>query len=148
MKKYVLDSNIFITATRNEQFAGELIRFTEQFLPQLYLHAVVVQELYTGAINGQARGTIDRTISQPFEKRGRLIVPSYSAWKRSGEIVAMLVEKRVLTSGGIPKSFMNDVVLAASCREEGATIVTLNERDFSRIQQVEKVAYSAPWPSR
>lgn len=148
MRKYVLDSNIFITAARNEQFAGELIRFTERFLPQLYLHAVVVQELYTGAIDAQARGTIERNLARPFEKRGRLIVPSYNAWKRSGEIVAVLVEKKVLTSGGIPKSFMNDVVLAASCREEGAAIVTLNEHDFSRIQQVEKVAYSAPWPSR
>jgi predicted nucleic acid-binding protein len=148
LKKYALDSNIFITAARNEQFAGELIRFTERFLPQLYLHAVVVQELYIGAINGQARGAIERNIAQPFEKRGRLIVPSYTAWKRSGEIVAVLVEKRVLTAGGIPKSFMNDVVLAASCREEGVEIVTLNERDFSRIRPVEKVAYSAPWPSR
>jgi hypothetical protein len=26
--------------------------------------------------------------------------------------------------------------------------VTLNERDFHRIQQIEKVACSAPWPSR
>jgi predicted nucleic acid-binding protein len=148
LKKFVLDSNIFITAARNEQFAGELIRFTERFLPQLYLHAVVVQELYTGAINSQARGAVERHIAQPFEKRGRLIVPSYEAWKRSGEIVAALVEKKVLTSGGIPRSFMNDVVLAASCREEGAEIVTLNERDFNRIQQIEKVACSAPWPSR
>jgi predicted nucleic acid-binding protein len=148
LKKYVLDSNIFITAARNEQFAGELIRFTERFLPQLYLHAVVVQELYTGAINEQARGLVERQITQPFEKRGRLIVPNYKAWKRSGEIVAKLVEKKVLTAGGIPRSFMNDVLLAASCREEGAEIVTLNERDFSRIQQIEQVAYAAPWPSR
>jgi predicted nucleic acid-binding protein len=148
LKKYVLDSSIFITAARNEQFAGELIRFTERFLPQLYLHAVVVQELYTGAINEHARGLVERQITQPFEKRGRLIVPSYKAWKRSGEIVARLVEKKVLTAGGIPKSFMNDVLLAASCRDEGAEIVTLNERDFSRIQQVEQVPYAAAWPSR
>jgi predicted nucleic acid-binding protein len=148
LKKYVLDSNIFITAARNEQFAGELIRFTERFLPQLYLHAVVVQELYTGAINEHARGLLERRITQPFEKRGRLIVPSYKAWKRSGEIVAWLVAKKVLTAGGIPKSLMNDVLLAASCREEGAEIVTLKERDFSRIEQIEQVAYAAPWPSR
>jgi predicted nucleic acid-binding protein len=148
LKKYVLDSNIFITAARNGQFASELIRFTEGFLPQLYLHAVVVQELYTGAINEHARKAVERQITQPFKKRGRLIVPSYKAWKRSGEIMAKLVEKKVLTAGGIPKSFMNDVVLAASCREEGAEIVTLNERDFSRIQQIEPVPYVVPWPSR
>lgn len=148
MKKYVLDSNIYVTAARNEQFASELIRFSERFLPQLYLHAVVVQELYAGAINEQARRLVERQIAQPFEKRGRIIVPSYKAWKRSGEIVAELVEKKILTAGGIPKSFMNDVLLATSCREEGAEIVTLNERDFGRIQQVERVPYTVPWPSR
>ena len=43
---------------------------------------------------------------------------------------------------------MNDVVLATSCREEGIEIVTLNERDFSRIQQIEPVPYVTPWPNR
>lgn len=148
MKKYVLDSNIYITAARNEQFARELIRFSERFLPQLYLHAVVVQELYTGAINEQARRVVDRQIAAPFEKRGRVIVPSYRAWKRSGATVAALVERKTLTAGGIPRSFMNDVLLTNSCREEGATIVTLNDRDFIRIQQVERVAFTTPWPSR
>jgi predicted nucleic acid-binding protein len=147
LKKYVLDSNIYVTAARDERFASELIRFSERFLPQLYFHAVVVQELYAGAINDQARRFVERRIAEPFEKRGRLIVPSYRAWKRSGEIVAELVKQNLLTSGGVPKSFINDVLLATSCREEGAEVVTLNEGDFSRIQQVEGVAYTSPWPS-
>jgi predicted nucleic acid-binding protein len=146
LKKYVLDSNLYITAARSEQFANELILFSERFLPHLYLHAVVVQELLTGAIHEQAGRLVERQIVAPFEKRGRLIVPSYQAWKRSGGIVAQLVELRILTAVGLPKSFMNDVLLATSCREEGAEIITLNERDFSRIGEVERVRYMAPWP--
>jgi predicted nucleic acid-binding protein len=148
LKRYVLDSNIYITAARDGRFAGELIRFSERFLPQLYLNAVVVQELYTGAIDERARRFIEGQIVKPFEKRGRLIVPTYRAWKRSGSIVAELVKKRILTAGGIPKSFMNDVLLATSCEEAGAEVVTLNGRDFGRIQQVEHVSFTAPWPSK
>jgi predicted nucleic acid-binding protein len=148
LKKYVLDSNIYITAARDNQFAGEAIRFSERFLPHLYLHAVVVLELHTGAINEKARRFVERQIAEPFEKRGRLIVPTYKSWKRAGGIIAELVGKGILTSGGVPRSFMNDVLLATSCREEGAEVVTLNERDFDRIQQVERVPYTAPWPSR
>jgi predicted nucleic acid-binding protein len=147
LKKYIFDSNIYIRAARDGAFASELIRLSERFLPQLYLHAVVVQELYVGAVNKQAIRFVERQIAEPFEKRGRLIVPSYRSWKRSGEIVAELVERKILTSGGIAKSFMNDILLASSCREEGIEIVTLNERDLSRIQHVERVAYTAPWPA-
>jgi predicted nucleic acid-binding protein len=148
LKKYVLDSNIYITAARNSEFAAELIRFSERFLPQLYLHAVTVQELYTGAINYQARKFVGRQIAEPFERRRRLLVPSYQAWKKSGEVIAALVEKRALTAGGVPPSFANDVLLAVSCREAGAVVITLNERDFVRIEEVERVPFTTPWPVR
>jgi predicted nucleic acid-binding protein len=148
LKKYVLDSNIYITAARNPQFATELIRFSERFLPQLYLHAVVVQEMYAGAVNNQARRFLDKQIVEPFEKRGRTIVPSYRAWKRSGEVIAGLVENRTFTAGGVPRSFLNDVLLGTSCREEGAVVITLNERDFILIGKVERVPFTAPWPTK
>lgn len=148
MKKYVLDSNIYITAARDPDFAAELIQFSERFLPQLYLHATVVQELYTGAVNNQARRYLDKRIAEPFERRGRIMVPSYRSWKRSGEVIAALVENRTITAGGVPKSFANDVLLGVSCREEGAVVVTLNERDFARMSTVERVPFTAPWPTR
>jgi predicted nucleic acid-binding protein len=107
---------------------------------------VVVQELMAGAINAEARRRLEREVIQPFEKRGRIVVPSYKAWKRSGEIVASLIKDRVLTVGGVPRSFANDALLAASCREESMTVVTRNEGDFRRISKVEGVSYSGPWP--
>lgn len=146
MRKYVLDSNIYITAARDRAFASELIRFTEQHLPHLYLHAVVVQELYRGTVNDHARQVVDRQVVAPFEKRGRLFTPSYAAWKRSGEIVAELVKRKRVTAGGVAPSMMNDILLAASCREEGVVLVTLNERDFEKIHQVERFSYVLPWP--
>lgn len=132
-------------SARDASFGAELVQFAGSFLPQIYLHAVVVQELAT-AINVQARRQLDRQIIQPFERRGRLVVPSYAAWKRSGEIIADLVERKVLSPGGVLRSFMNDVLLAVSCRENGLTIVTLNETEFRLIATVEEVHFEAPWP--
>jgi predicted nucleic acid-binding protein len=148
LKKYVLDSNIYITAARDSEFAAELIQFSQRFLPQLYLHAVVVQELYVGAVNRRVRRFLDRNIVEPFETRGRTIVPSYGVWRRSGEVIAALVENGTLTAGGVPRSFVNDVLIGTSCHEGGAVVITLNERDFVRINEVERVPFVAPWPSR
>jgi predicted nucleic acid-binding protein len=146
LRKYVLDSNIYITAARDAAFAGELIRFTGQHLPRLYLHSVVVQELYRGAVNDHARQVVDRQIVAPFENRGRIFTPSYAAWKRSGEVVAELVKRKIVTAGGVPHSMVNDILLAVSCREEGVVLITLNDRGFGRIQQVEQLSYVLPWP--
>ncbi|MEX1184862.1 MAG: type II toxin-antitoxin system VapC family toxin [Gemmatimonadota bacterium] len=146
MSKYVLDTNIYIAAARDRVFGAELIEFVASFLPRIHLHAVVVQELVRGAISERARRQLKRDIIGPFEKRGRVIVPSYRAWKTSGEIVSQLVERSMLTAGGVPRSFMNDALLAASCREEGLTLITRNEHDFSRISTVEQISFQAPFP--
>ncbi|MDZ4797164.1 MAG: type II toxin-antitoxin system VapC family toxin [Bryobacteraceae bacterium] len=148
MKKYVLDTNIYVTAARDTSFGTELVQFVGSFLPQIYLHAVVVQELMRGAITENARKWLAREIVQPFEKRGRILTPGYAAWKRSGEIIADLVETRVISTGGVPGSFIQDVLLAASCREQGVTLVTLNGSDFQRIRRVSQVEYVAPWPRK
>ena len=37
-------------------------------------------------------------------------------------------------------------LLAASCLENGATLVTRNTRDFTRLRQVMNVRFMAPWP--
>jgi predicted nucleic acid-binding protein len=146
VKKFVLDTNIYIAAARDRRFGAELVQFAGSYLPQLYLHAVVVQELMAGAIQEGARRRLERDVIQPFEKRGRIVLPTYRAWKRSGEIVATLVKEKVLTVGGVSRSFWNDAVLAVSCREEGVTVITRNEADFKRISKVERVSYVGPWP--
>ena len=146
MRKYVLDTNIYIAAARDRRFGVELVQFAGSHLPQLYLHAVVVQELMVGAIHDQARRRVEREIVQPFEKRGRIVVPSYRSWKRSGEIVSALLKDRTLTAGGVARSFANDAVLAASCHEEGLIVITRNQADFQRISKIEAVSFAAPWP--
>jgi predicted nucleic acid-binding protein len=143
---YVLDSNLYIEASRDAAMAAELAEFSARFLPRIFLHGVVIQELMAGAANAVARRTVERELVRPFERRGRLLVPSFAAWRRSGEMVGRLVEKGRLTRGGIPRSFLNDSLIAASCHERGATVITRNQRDFTRIREVMTFGLEAPWP--
>ena len=147
MTRFVLDSNLYIEAIRDATKAPGLAEFTVASLAQIILHAVVVQELLAGAVSESARRDVYRDLVQPFERRGRILTPSYHAWRRSGEIVATLIDRGELTVGGVPRSFTNDAVLAASCREEGVTLITRNRRDFERIQRLERFRFVDPWPT-
>ncbi len=146
MPKYVLDTNVYIAANRDPHAAAALIEFYGAHLPATYLHATVAQELLLGSTTPAARRQVRDAYLRPFEARGRMVVPSYRAWVRSGELVALLTQRRVLSPGAFTRSFLNDALLAASCREEGLTLITANTRDFARLQQVERFEFLAPWP--
>jgi predicted nucleic acid-binding protein len=145
--RFVLDSNLYIEAARDPTKASALAEFSLGSLPRILLHAVVVQEVLAGAVNESARRAIYRDLVRPFERRRRLLTPSYGSWRRSGEMVASMVDRGLLTAGGIPRSFMNDALIAASCREEGVVLITRNRRDFERIQLVESFQFEDPWPA-
>ncbi len=147
MPRYVLDTNLYIAANRDRIAAEALVGFYAANLPVTYLHATVAQELMLGALDAAGRRQVREAYLRPFEARGRVIVPSYQAWVRSGELVAMLVQRGVLSPGGFTRSFLNDALLATSCREHGLTLITANARDFARLQQVERFEFEAPWPT-
>ena len=146
MTRYVLDTNIFVHADRDPTWAAELAAFYLTFLPVTYLHAVVVQEFLLGATSPRQDRALYQAYVAPFEDRKRVLTPSYSAWRRSGQVVATLVQRRRLSPGGFSRSFLNDVLLAVSCREAGAVLITTNAADFARIRTVEPFRFVEPWP--
>ncbi|MGH7541892.1 MAG: type II toxin-antitoxin system VapC family toxin [Gemmatimonadota bacterium] len=146
MRRYCLDTQLYIEAARDREKAEQLKSFVSAALPFLFLHAVVVQELLAGATTPKWRREISRDLVGPFERRRRLLTPQYSAWKRSGEILADLVQRRIRSADGLRPSFMNDALLAASCRQAGVTLITRNTKDFEAIAKVERITYVPPWP--
>jgi predicted nucleic acid-binding protein len=46
----------------------------------------------------------------------------------------------------IPKSLVNDFLIAASCREAGVTVITENVADFSLVQKYIAHDHVEPWP--
>lgn len=147
MPKYVLDTHLYIEATRNPERSGQLAAFFTRHTPSIYLHSVVAAELLAGAVaRGLARRT-RRAFLAPLEAVGRVVTPSHESWKRAGAILAELVRRGIVAPGSFRRSFFNDCVIAASSREQGFVLVTANRMDFDRIAKVEPVRFYEPWPS-
>ena len=145
-RKFTLDTNIFIRAFRHPRTNADLQLFHHAFAPFELLSAVVAQELRAGACPAQVVA-LEKNLLHPFERRGRVFTPSYAAWTATGEVLASLIARERMTWSAIHRSFVNDVLLAMSCREAGITLITDNLKDFERIAREREFAFAPPWPA-
>ncbi len=146
MRKFAVDTNLYVRAARNQADAEPLKRFYGAFVPKLHLCSVVLHELLVGAQNGEMARRIHEKIARPFDRTGRIFTPSHRSWIAAGESLAKLAAAGYVDRSALPRSFINDVLLAACCREAGVTLVTDNTRDFERIKSVLPFDFVAPWP--
>lgn len=146
-RKYALDTNLFVRSFRVAAATEAIQRFHRAFGPFEYLSAIVVQELRAGATSRPATRALDQHIIRPFARVGRIFAPSVSAWERSGDLLAALRLREGVDLRRMRRSFANDVLLAASCREQGIVLVTDNARDFERIGKYLDFAFTPPWPA-
>jgi len=142
-RRYTVDTNLYVDALRTSGGNAALLAFHAAYAPFEHLSAVVVQELRAG-VRGRAAAKLESAVIAPFERRGRVITPSYGAWKESGRVLADLVGPAAWSS--VSLSFVNDVLLAMSCRESGVVLVTNNVRDCARIASVRAFDFVPPWP--
>ena len=146
-RRYVLDTTLFIRASRDPDANAALQRFHQVFAPFEFLSAVVAQELRAGARSPAARRLLERHVLAPFIRRERVVTPSARAWHDSGDLLADLAVEEGLEVRRVSKAFGNDVLLALSCREAGVVLVTDNDRDFERIRRRVRFEFVGPWPS-
>lgn len=146
IRKYVLDTQLFISAFRDRAANESLQQFHRRFAPFEYLSAIVAQELRTGIRRPRDRKALERNVLAVFERANRTITPSVTAWHRSGDLLAEMARKEGLEVARISKAFANDVLLALSCREAGCVLVTGNEREFSRIRRFTRFEFLKAWP--
>ena len=143
---FLLDTNIYIAAfTRSPDQAG-FRGFHARALPQLVLSAVVVHELQVGAKGAGPRRQLDALI-EVFRTRRRLHAPSLTTWQLAAPIDRDLRDLGGYSASLAQRSFANDILLAASARELGATIITHNLADFAVIGRVMPVKAAGPWPA-
>lgn len=147
MAKFVVDTNVFIHAIRDDAARRDLSAWQRRMAPYIYQHAVVVSEILVGA---RSRDVLDRWHERwvaPAERLDRVLAPGYAAWTRATRIMVRLVESGRLSAGRLKPGFFNDCLLAASARDHGYTIVTNNLGDFAMIARVEpKVQVVPPFP--
>jgi predicted nucleic acid-binding protein len=145
--KFTLDTNVFIDGFRDEDSQAELLAFLNRSLPFTYLSAVVMQELAAGARTAEAARNLQEGIFEPFERRRRVFAPSAGAFVDSGRALARVAAKEGRRLIDENSSLLNDALIAASCREQGITVIT-RDSDFERIAPFLKgLRYAEPWPS-
>ncbi len=143
---FILDSNIYIDGFNNPDFVAEFREFHQTHLPRIVLSAVVLSELLVGANSPQRVWALRRSLIEPFKSRRRIFVPTLQTWES-----ASTVDRRLHTLGSFDSSlaqrgFFNDILIAASAREMGATVITKNLTDFTLIARVLDVRFAPPWP--
>lgn len=144
--KYTLDTNIFIDGFRTEEAQAEVMSFLKRALPFTYLSAVVMQELAVGARTKDAAHDVQRGVFDPFQRRRRIFAPSSAAFVESGRALAAVATREGWQLLDENPSLLNDALIAASCREQGVTLIT-KDADFNRLAPfIKGFHYMAPWP--
>ena len=142
-RRYTVDTSLYIDALRTDDGRAALQAFHAAYAPFERLSAVVVHELRAG-VRGRAATVLEDAVVAPFERRGRVLAPSFAAWKEAGRVLSELIAPTEWR--GVTRSFVNDALLAMSCRESGIVLVTKNVRDFARIAAVRPFDFVPPWP--
>jgi predicted nucleic acid-binding protein len=144
--KYTIDTNLYIDAVRDPATETALSEFLEQFGPLTYLHAAVIQELRAGARTTAQADALEHGIFVRFERVGRCFSPSVAAFKECGRILVDLWRTDGVPFPQRPRSLVNDILIAASCRESGVTLITA-DGDYDLIApHLKGFRHILPWP--
>lgn len=133
MKKHLIDTNLYIDFLRAGRFHSFLEELYLKETPGIFLSAVVAQELMAGAISNQGIRNIQVLLS-PFERRDRMVTPTYFDWKRAGEILSRLLLARPSIRSKFP-ALIGDTLIALSAKRIGAVVYTRNRADFELIRE-------------
>lgn len=139
----VLDTNVYVQALRDAAASQALAEFHAAYAPWEWLSGVVAQELRIG-VGARGAERLEANIFRPFEDRGRLVTPSYRCWKQAGAVLRAYAERWGPAIRRLPRSLVNDVLLALSCREIGAVLITHDLTDFERIARIARFEFAAP----
>jgi predicted nucleic acid-binding protein len=146
-RKYVLDTNVYLDAIRDPAVERDLDGFLERNAPVTYMSAVVMQELRAGAITEKQANALQSGIFGIFERRRRILAPSAMAFKECGRILAALFREDGVPFIKRPRSLVNDILMATTCRENGFTLLT-SDKDFALIRShLRGFAFLSPWPA-
>jgi predicted nucleic acid-binding protein len=143
---YLVDSNVYIRAFRDAAFGAELRTFHRDNIARFVLSAVVATELLIGAQTSDRQRAIRTALVEPFRTRRRLLIPTWSTWELVARIDRGIRLQRAQRTRLGQRSFLQDMLIAASAREIGATIVTENAADFSLIGRHIDITFVPPWP--
>lgn len=144
---YIIDTNLYIWALHDPDFAAALENFQQTAFTKLWLSAVVEFEVMVGALSDAHAEGYERWLLRPFKRRNRVLVPDERSWH-----MAARMRREIRALGGFEaklrqRSFVNDMLIAATCRQVGATLLTANIIDYDLLNRVVGVRYLTHFPS-
>ena len=131
--KYLLDTNVYLRATRSARHREEFKRSFFPLLPVTMLSAVVIYELSVDAATRATRVALAEFV-EPMVQAGRLVTPTYETWERAAAVVSRIHAREPDRRSKLP-ALLNDVLIALSARQIGAAVVTFNREDFELIRR-------------
>lgn len=143
---YVVDTNLYIEAQGNPAFRAALRAFLERASRRVRVSAVVLHELLVAATTKAAVDAVKREVITPFQRHLRVIETDVAVWQEAAAIYAELRALRAYDSALRNASFRHDILIAASCRRVGATLITANAKDFALIDQVRGFRFVTAFP--
>ena len=142
MAKFAPDTNVLVDVLRSPDERAEYQAFLQQALPVTFMSAVVGLEVIAGATSADHVETLERDLLGPFQRRGRLFGPTPEACLAVGRVLCLAGR-----TAPPSRAFLNDLLIAFSCRERGITLLTRNG-DFRRIARlVPGLKVRRPYPN-
>ena len=87
------------------------------------------------------------SLVEPYAARGAVLPVSAESCRQAGRVLAALARHERMALASARRSLTNDVLIATSCCEAGAMLVTNNTRDFAAIQRhLRGFRFAARWP--
>jgi predicted nucleic acid-binding protein len=130
---YALDTSVYIRALRDGDRLTRLKRFLVRAGMRVRMNAVVALELQAGArTQPQERAVSD--LLETYVMRQRVTVPSFEAYRHAGRTLAALAVREGMDASR-SGSLVNDVIIAASCREASIKLITENVEHFAAVQR-------------
>jgi predicted nucleic acid-binding protein len=127
--KLMIDTNVFVSYLRaglHENWIEGRIEETTRFLS-----SVVLFELTVGAGSNKRTNLIKRLV-RTFP-RSRIVAPTDSVYRKAADIFLRLFGKNSQAWPQDRLGPVNDILIAVTAYRMGATVITENEKDFSRI---------------
>ena len=131
--KYLLDTNVYIDATRSESGRARFRAAFFPLVPATFLSAVVAYELRASAADRQTASLV-RDFTRPMERTERIVSPTFDDWVTAAEVVTKIKQRDRGWRSKLP-ALLNDILIALCARRIGAMIITHNRDDFRVIRR-------------
>lgn len=128
----VFDTNVYVAALR-EGLGGASFGRLQEAAPRTVLASVVSAELRAGARDETGRKLVIELVGR-FERLGRVVAPTAGSWNDAGDVLARIARREPSLRSQI-RGLWNDILIALSARQVGATLVTENLHDFRLLRR-------------